>query len=108
NEAKYRTEVGPGDASLLCVNPLSFDLDRPAADKTINSAMLDARSELTSGGVSARCENGVLLTSRPDEQSGLDPMPGGGNMHYHDIALFYANIRENSVLRLNAFMKAQR
>jgi pimeloyl-ACP methyl ester carboxylesterase len=107
NEAKFRAQHATGDPSLLCVNPLTFEADKPAAPATANRGTLPVGDVLTppiAGGlVGARCEGGVLLVTPPPTALKLDPIPGGGNMHYHDIALFYAAIRDNAVVRSRAF-----
>jgi pimeloyl-ACP methyl ester carboxylesterase len=112
NEAKYRKRHDGGDPKLLCVNPLTFDATQPSAGKDLNPGTLPIGAGLTppvvAGAVGARCENGVLLVTPPPAALGLDPIPGGGNMHYHDIALFYAAIRTNAVARADAFLKGHR
>lgn len=109
NEAKYRKLHDGGDPTLLCVNPLTFDAARPSAGKDANPGTLPIGTDLTPpivpGAVGARCEHGVLLVTPPPAALGLEPIPGGGNMHYHDIALFYAAIRANAVARADAFLK---
>lgn len=54
--------------------------------------------------VRATCVDGVLMV-RPDPALGLPPLPGG-NMHFHDIALFYGELRADAIRRSAAYRKA--
>lgn len=56
--------------------------------------------------VRATCVGGVLMVE-PDAALGLAPLPGG-NMHFHDIALFYGELRADAIRRSAAYRKAQR
>jgi len=100
----------PGKQTV-CVNPLTFDVNRPAAPA---SASLGAVSgapgfgpldPLRSGAVAARCDQGELVVTIAPDLS-LDPLPGGGVMRYHDYGLFYADIRANAVLRVAEYLKS--
>lgn len=108
NEAKFRAIHPRGDATQLCINPLTFDADRPRADLRVNRGTLSDSTglpySLTAHAVGASCDSGILRVTPPDPTLGLRAIPGGGNMHYHDIALFYANIRANAVERVRAFV----
>jgi hypothetical protein len=98
--------------STLCVNPLTFDRRRPAAPASAalgavpGAPGFGALQPLQRGAVAARCEQGMLVVE-PAASLSLDPLPGG-SMHYHDVGLFYADIRANAVLRARAFAKAHR
>lgn len=59
---------------------------------------------LRRNGVRATCVGGVLMV-RPDTALGLTPLPGG-NMHFHDIALFYGELRADAIRRSAAYRKA--
>jgi hypothetical protein len=94
----------------LCVNPLTFDRKRPAASAAMAKGAVPgdpgegAPLPLVPGKVAAHCEQGLLVVE-PDPSLELKPLPGGV-MHYHDIGLFYADVRANTVLRTNAWVKA--
>lgn len=97
---------GPEGAALLCVNPLTFDLRRPAAGSTSNAGGLvlptsDDGSEapMVPGAAGATCESGVL---RVATAYAIKPLPGG-SLHYFDIPLFWANLRANVAVRIAAF-----
>lgn len=103
----WTAEHGPGaGAALLCVNPLTFDLGRPAADAAANvgGMVLPAAAEgpaapVVAGAAGARCEGGVL---RVAPAYPLKPLPGG-SLHYYDIPLFWANLRANVAVRIAAY-----
>ncbi|MFV3076366.1 DUF3089 domain-containing protein [Niveispirillum fermenti] len=97
---------------ILCINPVSFDRGKPetTADQALGAvpgAPGEGAMQATQpGAVAARCVNGFLVV---EPAAGLDltPLPGG-SMHYHDYGLFYADIRTNARLRIDAFLKAAR
>jgi hypothetical protein len=107
SESRYVDRFGddPGKA-LLCVNPLTFALDRPDGEAALHrGAVSDAASISAprSGLVSASCRGGILFVD-PGENGGfLKPLPGG-SLHFQDVELFYANIRENAALRTRAWL----
>lgn len=89
---------GPGK-TLLCTNPLRFG---PRPQAALGSLMGESdKMRLMFDAVDARCSGGVLFV-RPDPALELDPLPGG-NMHYHDVALFYGDLRADAVRRGAAF-----
>jgi hypothetical protein len=93
----------------LCVNPLTFDRSKPSAPASASlGAVPGAPGEgalrpLVAAKVAAHCEQGLLVV-QPDASLDLQPLPGGGVMHYHDFGLFYADIRANAMLRSKAFL----
>lgn len=102
----YGTEDG---RKAVCVNPLTFDVGKPSADYSASrGALVGVPAEapleaLLPGSVSARCEEGFLVVDY-DEALGIEPLPGG-SLHYHDISLFYADIRFNLRERIEAFLE---
>jgi hypothetical protein len=53
--------------------------------------------------VTARCDQGLLVvTANPSLD--LKPLPGG-SLHYHDLGLFYADVRANAVARVRAWIR---
>lgn len=102
---------GPGKTTL-CVNPMTFDRSRPVATARQNKGAVPgdpgegALRPLIRGGVAARCDQGMLVV---DPSPALDLKPlAGGVMHYHDLGLFYADVRANAVLRVSNWLKAHR
>jgi len=112
NELKFTNTHAAGDKTLLCVNPLTFDAAHPAAAAAANPGTLPGgpglAPPLVARAIGARCAGGVLRVTPPAAALDLEPIPGGGNMHYHDIALFYAAIRANAVARSAAFLARER
>lgn len=96
----------------LCINPVTFDRARPAslsaeAKGTVpGEPGAGAMRLLRAGAVAVRCERGLAVSYLAP---GLDlkPLPGG-SLHYHDIGLFYADIRANAALRAAAWLRAHR
>lgn len=97
--------------TLLCVNPITFDRARPAAEAAESKGAvpgdpgLGALQPLVPGAVRARCDDGLLIVE-PKAELSLKPLPGG-SMHYHDLGLFYADVRANAELRVAAYLKAR-
>jgi pimeloyl-ACP methyl ester carboxylesterase len=104
---KYGDDAGK---ETLCINPLTFDARRSDAGASAakgavpGSPGLGALQPLRAGAVAARCAQGLLLVT-PDKALDLAPLPGG-SMHYHDLGLFWADVRANAALRVAAFAKA--
>lgn len=100
----------PGKTTL-CINPLTFDRSKPMAGSALARGAVPgdpgegAMQPLVKKAVAAHCDRGLLIVT-PSSALGLKPLPGGA-MHYHDIGLFYADVRANAVLRCNAYFKAR-
>lgn len=110
-QAYNRTKLPPGaDPEVLCINPLTFDRSRPVASgQAAKGAVPGTPDEgairrIVPRAVSARCERGFLVVE-PSSALGLTPLKGG-SMHYHDLGLFYEDVRENAVLRARAWLAA--
>lgn len=96
----------------LCINPVTFDRSRPdslsaeAKGAVPGDPGFGPMRALRPGAVAVRCEQGMAVSYLAP---GLDlkPLPGGV-MHYHDIGLFYADLRANALLRTNAWWRAHR
>jgi hypothetical protein len=97
---------------LTCVNPLNWALDGRAADETMNqgAARLSAGAKLgvalTPGETGADCWNGLLWVN---EQPA--PLYGFAGPRYRDLFpatenLFFENVRQNFVIRLEALRQA--
>lgn len=112
--SEQRFVARQGDApgkTTLCVNPLTFDLARPSADASASLGAIPGAPDASpmrapqKGKVAARCERGFLVTT-PDPSLGLEPLPGG-SLHYHDIGLFWGDIRANAALRAKTALKGR-
>jgi pimeloyl-ACP methyl ester carboxylesterase len=111
SQSTYVQKYGDDAGKLtLCVNPLTFDARRAEANASAakgavpGSPGLGALLPLKAKAVAARCEQGLLLVT-PDKALDLAPL-AGGSMHYHDLGLFWADVRANAALRVAAFAKA--
>lgn len=109
-ESGYVERYGdvPGK-TLTCINPLTFDRSKPSAPATASRGAVPGTpgvgplKPLVRHQVAAHCDNGMLRVT-PAASLDLTPLPGG-SMHYHDIGLFYEDVRENAVLRARAYLK---
>lgn len=108
--AKFQTSEG---AETLCINPLTFDLAQPDAPASANMGALPGIAApgplpaLKPGVVGATCQGGMLyadiLTTDDFE---LLVLPGQ-NLHFHDMDLFFQNIRLNAIQRTEAYLKSR-
>jgi hypothetical protein len=105
--ARSLARYGSGSpAPLLCVNPVSFSLDRPAthfaeAKGAVPGPAIDGPMPgLVRAKVAARCDGNVLRVTVRDGLA-VETLPGG-NLHMGDIALFWADIRANAEQRAAA------
>lgn len=110
---KRRYEATPGfngeprgDGPILCVNPLTGSAGG-AAPASANLGTLKPSADLSSGeliagAIPARCnEDGLLLIGQsPEIGEGVLP---GGNYHVYDIPLFWKNLQEDVLQRVNAW-----
>lgn len=111
-ESAYVERFGESGHELLCTNPLTFAATRPSAGRESSSGAvrgepgLGPPKDLIAHSVAASCRSGVLVVD-PDQSLELKSLPGG-SMHYHDIGLFYQDVRDNAVLRTQAWLRAHR
>ncbi len=111
SESRYTQRYGdaPGKA-MVCINPLTFDRAKPAADAAANLGALTGEAtegplqSLEPHAVGAVCRNGVLMVQPSADPTFRPTELPGGLLHMHDIDLFYANIRANASLRAAAFL----
>lgn len=94
-----------GNSRILCTNPLTGGIGG-AAEKALNRGTLVPKEgftsgELVAGEVPARCdERGLLLIGDPPEM-GSYVLPGN-NYHVYDIPLFWKNLQNDVVTRVNS------
>lgn len=116
SEKAYVAEWGdnPGK-TMLCVNPLTFDRQRPDAPARLAKGAVPGAPDaspvqpLVAGAVSARCENGLLIVE-PSAALSLRALTAAspnmrGSLHYHDVGLFYEDVRENADARAQAYLQ---
>ena len=100
-----------GDGPILCINPLTGS-PNSNAPANANLGTLVPRDDLSggdlvAGAVPARCnERGLLLIGDPPEL-GQGVLPGN-NYHVYDIPLFWKNLREDVLRRVNAWTATRR
>ena len=94
-----------GDSEILCTNPLTGGTGGAAsASANLGTLVPDSglsRGKLEPGLVPARCEGGLLLIGSPP-QLGPYVLPGN-NYHVYDIPLFWANVRADVKIRVQAW-----
>ena len=108
------TALHPGapGASILCVNPLTFDAGKPSAEAGASQGAIPGTPDASpmrapeKGKVAARCDRGYLVVT-PDPALDLKPLPGG-SMHFHDIGLFWGDVQANALLRAKAAVAKHR
>jgi hypothetical protein len=101
------------DKTFVCTNPLSWSRGPGTAPASENlGAWVPGRGQtlraIQPGLVSARCENGALVISNPDDRAFHIVEFPGENYHNYDYQLFYMNVRKNASDRLAAFLAAKR
>jgi Protein of unknown function (DUF3089) len=111
-EARY-VKLHGDDAGkrLSCINPLTFDRAKPAAPRSASLGAVPGDpgagpvAPLRAGAVAAACEDGFLVVD-VDPSLDLKPIPGG-SMHYHDMGLFYADLRADAARRSAAWFRGK-
>lgn len=108
--ARYGKVAEP--SPLLCVNPVSFTATRPAtrfaeAKGSLPGPAVDGPMPLPwKAVVAARCDGNVLRVT-PRDRLPVETLPGGV-LHMADIALFWADIADNSNKRVEAATTSRR
>lgn len=98
--------------ALLCISPLTFNRSKPDASKSASLGAVPGEADaspvapLRKGAVAARCRDGFLVVD-VDPALNMKPLPGG-SMHFHDMGLFYADIRANAAARVKAYLRTHR
>jgi hypothetical protein len=109
-EARFKTREG---SDTLCINPLTFDIDQPDAPASANLGALPGKAgpgplpRLQRGALGATCKDGALYVDIPTSKDFQLVLLPGQNLHFHDMDLFFKNIRDNAILRAETFVKAR-
>jgi len=98
------------DATVFCVNPLSWSVDSTHISKQKNKGAFQrnektGQSEIILHYCDAQVEDGAVKITPPANQKELQMPMGKGNYHLYDYSFFYQNIRENAAARTKAFLK---
>ena len=95
------------NTDALCVNPLTWDTIHTDAPAKLNAgAVLKDFNKLIKNACDAVIKNNYLLCSKPSIRGKI--LITKKNYHVVDMNLFYMNIRENALLRVNTFLKSQK
>nr|WP_301332669.1 DUF3089 domain-containing protein [Parerythrobacter lacustris] len=97
-----------GESRILCINPLTGSVNGEApAERNLGTLVPEAdysTGELIPAAVPARCdERGLLLIGDPPEV-GSAVLPGN-NYHVYDIPLFWKNVQQDVIARVEAWGK---
>ncbi|MFZ2994830.1 DUF3089 domain-containing protein [Sphingobium sp.] len=98
--------------ALLCINPLTFDRRKPAAPRSASLGAVQGEPDaspvapLRKGLVAAACRDDFLVVD-VDPALDMKPLPGG-SMHFHDMGVFYADIRANVAERVRVYLRTHR
>lgn len=98
-----------GGAPIACINPLNWIADGAAeASENLGSLPFTGSGEdfpaARTGLTGAKCENGMLIVSPPEDAEGFTYGVRAGDYHIYDYNLFYTNIRANLEDRVAAFL----
>ena len=97
------------DAISICVNPLTFDLRKPAAPAARNPGTLpgkpssDPLPATRSSVLGAACEQGYLRTDVPAGDDYATVLLPGGSLHFNEFDFFFDSIRANALRRVESF-----
>jgi hypothetical protein len=115
-ENKYAPGAPEPVASRICVNPLSWKTDGAAAPASKNQGALFFDAEVPKvlpAFADATCEDGTLLITEMGSVPGRDFasgllmwMVGPDNYHPIEYQLYYVNLRQNAVRRVQAYLAA--
>ena len=96
---------------LLCTNPLTWTVSDALAPAALHKGGVGAvgfepglRPTVHSQQVTAQCENGILRVSKPGVASLRRPRKFGGKFRTLPSNLFYADLRENAEMRVEALI----
>lgn len=97
--------------SLLCINPLTWTRTEDYAPERLHLGGVaaeglepDIRPAPRPNQVGAQCQNGILLVDRPRSRSLRRPMQVGAKFRTLPSNLFYEDLRQNAVMRVEALV----
>lgn len=105
----YSTSFTPPVSSIetecaVCVNPLTWKMDSLTANKSLNKGgVLKKFNKVVPGICDATIDCGILRIRKPNVKGKM--FLHMKNYHIVDYNLFYMNVRENAVSRVNAYLK---
>jgi len=101
-QSRYREEFGTSEGQdIVCWSPTS------RAEGDNSGALPGDPTHMTLAdlvpGYAAECRNGTLWTATPQSDNFQLTLFAGGNLHMHDMDLFYEDIRLNALERVQAY-----
>lgn len=105
NSQMDEAAVEIGQPNSICVNPLTWVLDRAAGfDANLGGVDFVRNGAVEPGVADAKCDAGRLLLTEVKSEN-FSRMPfGEGNYHLYEFNLYYMNIRQNAEDRVSAFL----
>jgi hypothetical protein len=117
NRYQHAPEAPEPLTSRICVNPLTWRTDGAAAPASKNQGALFFDTEVPRvlpAFADARCQDGTLLITEMDSTPARDFasglllwMLGPDNYHPIEYQLYYVNLRQNAVRRVQAYLAAR-
>ena len=113
NAQHFGSRFDAAGLTLACVNPISFDLQIPAAAAAENQGALlgpaaaHGLPTLLPKSFGARCVDGVLMVDGTHNRALTLTVLPNGMLHYHDFDFFYENIRANALARVAAYFSGR-
>ncbi|MEL7232007.1 MAG: DUF3089 domain-containing protein [Pseudomonadota bacterium] len=101
------------DRALACINPLTWRRDEDYAPERLHKGGVaaeglepDIRPAPQPNQVGAQCQDGLLLVDKPRSRSFRRPWQIGAKFRTLPSNLFYEDLRQNAVLRVNALIES--
>lgn len=92
--------------NCACVNPLTWKTASTAAPRSLNNGSVPLRFDrMDANNCDAEIHNGLLWVSLQKKKGYFRIGP---SYHVSDMSLFYMNIRENALLRTEAYLKTKK
>jgi hypothetical protein len=102
-EKGYYPPSLPRGKEVVCTNPISWNLDSTAVDKTFNKgAVLLPFNKVIPKATGAQISNSILWVQKPHFKG--SKWIKNKNYHIADYNLFYLNVRDNAHLRLHNYL----
>jgi len=99
-----KSDIAFSDANILVTNPLSWSIESGFVSRDLNKGtLLYNFHHLMPNHVDAEVNGTVLWANKPKFRGSF--LLRSKNYHIADINFYYANIRENAVLRSMSFLK---
>ncbi len=108
NGKEYKSVSG---REIICINPLLWSREEDYAPKRLHlggaaaeALEPDVKPAALPKQVGAQCENGLLLVDKPRSRSLRRPLKVGGKFRTLPSNLFYEDLKQNAVTRVDAIL----